>query len=61
LLPLLYIGLQFVAQGVLGADLAVAKAPLVATATAVFGPWGTRFLWPLRFYLRPLSDGGHAV
>jgi len=32
------------AQGVLGADLAVAKAPLVATATAVFGPWGTRFL-----------------
>src|SRR5882724_2366266 len=44
LVAVLYIGLQFVAQGVLGADLAVAKAPLVATATAVFGPWGTRFL-----------------
>ena len=44
LVAILYISLQFVAQGVLGADLAVAKAPLVATATAVFGPWGTRFL-----------------
>jgi amino acid transporter len=44
LVAALYIGLQFVAQGVLGPDLAVAKAPLVATATAVFGPWGTRFL-----------------
>jgi len=44
LVAILYIGLQFVAQGVLGPDLAVAKAPLVATATAVFGPWGTRFL-----------------
>jgi amino acid transporter len=40
----LYIGLQLVAQGVLGPDLAIAKAPLVATATAVFGPWGTGFL-----------------
>jgi len=40
----LYIGLQLVAQGVLGAGLAGEKAPLVATATAVFGPWGTRFL-----------------
>jgi amino acid transporter len=44
LIATLYIGLQFVAQGVLGANLAVAKAPLVATATAVFGPWGTGFL-----------------
>jgi basic amino acid/polyamine antiporter, APA family len=44
LIAALYIGLQFVAQGVLGADLAVAKAPLVATATAVFGSWGTRLL-----------------
>jgi amino acid transporter len=44
LVAALYIGLQLVAQGVLGAGLAVAKAPLVATATAVFGPWGTRFL-----------------
>jgi amino acid transporter len=44
LVSALYISLQFVAQGVLGADLANAKAPLVATATAVFGPWGTRLL-----------------
>src|SRR5438876_3287578 len=44
LVAALYISLQFVAQGVLGPDLAVAKAPLVATATAVFGPWGTRSL-----------------
>jgi amino acid transporter len=36
----LYIGLQLVAQGVLGPDLATAKAPLVSTAAAIFGPWG---------------------
>jgi amino acid transporter len=36
----LYIGLQLVAQGVLGPDLATAKEPLVATAVAAFGPWG---------------------
>ncbi|CAN5385100.1 APC family permease [soil metagenome] len=40
----LYIALQLVAQGVLGAALATSDAPLVATATAVFGPWGTRLL-----------------
>ena len=34
----LYIGLQLVAQGVLGADLATAKAPLVQTAAAVSDP-----------------------
>jgi amino acid transporter len=44
LVSALYIGLQFVAQGVLGPELATAKAPLVAAATAVFGPWGTRLL-----------------
>ena len=44
LVSVLYISLQFVAQGVLGSELATAKAPLVATATAVFGPWGTRLL-----------------
>ena len=32
------------AQGVLGPALPGAPAPLVATATAVFGPWGTRLL-----------------
>jgi basic amino acid/polyamine antiporter, APA family len=40
----LYIGLQVVAQGVLGAGLADAKAPLVAAASAVLGPWGGRLL-----------------
>jgi len=41
----LYIGLQMVAQGVLGAGLPGTSAPLVAAATAVFGPWGTRLLF----------------
>jgi len=41
----LYIGLQVVAQGVLGDELASnAEAPLVAAATAVFGEWGGKML-----------------
>ena len=44
LVAALYIGLQVVAQGVLGAELPNTAAPLVATATAIFGPWGTRLL-----------------
>jgi len=41
----LYVGLQTVAQGVLGAGLALnTEAPLAATATQVFGPWGTTML-----------------
>lgn len=44
LVAALYIGLQIVAQGVIGPELPGATAPLVATATAVFGPWGTRLL-----------------
>jgi APA family basic amino acid/polyamine antiporter len=40
----LYLGLQFTAQGILGPELAGAKAPLVATATALWGPWGGHFL-----------------
>jgi basic amino acid/polyamine antiporter, APA family len=40
----LYIGLQMVAQGVLGAKLAGDSAPLVAIATVLFGAWGARFL-----------------
>jgi amino acid transporter len=40
----LYIGLQIVAQGVLGAALAGNTSPLVATATQAFGPWGARLL-----------------
>ena len=45
LVTALYIGLQMVAQGVLGAGLPGAPAPLVAAATTVFGPWGTRLLF----------------
>ena len=42
---LLYVGLQTVAQGVLGPELANdTKAPLVAVATAVFGDWGGKML-----------------
>lgn len=41
----LYIGLQTVAQGVLGAELANnTEAPLAAVATAVFGEWGAKML-----------------
>ncbi len=42
---LLYVGLQTVAQGVLGPELANnTEAPLAATATRVFGEWGARML-----------------
>jgi len=42
---LLYVGLQTVAQGVLGPDLANnTVAPLVAVATEVFGEWGGKML-----------------
>ena len=42
---LLYVGLQTVAQGVLGSELANdTEAPLVAVATAVFGDWGGKML-----------------
>ncbi len=38
---ILYASLQGVAQGVLGADLAInLEAPLIATAERAFGPWG---------------------
>lgn len=40
----LYIGLQMVTQGVLGATLPGHSAPLVAMATALFGAWGARVL-----------------
>ena len=40
----LYIGLQLVAQGVLGAKLAGDGAPLVALAVVLFGTWGARLL-----------------
>jgi amino acid transporter len=42
---LLYAGLQTVAQGVLGPELAEnTEAPLMAAATAVFGDWGGKML-----------------
>jgi APA family basic amino acid/polyamine antiporter len=44
LVAALYVGLQLVAQGVLGPALAGAPAPLVAVATQVMGPWGTNLL-----------------
>ncbi len=37
----LYMGLQLVAQGTLGATLAPSKAPLVDAAKIVFGSWGS--------------------
>ena len=41
----LYVGLQIVAQGVLGAELANnTEAPLAAVATEVFGEWGAKML-----------------
>jgi len=40
----LYIGLQTVAQGVLGQRLSGESAPLVALASAIFGPWGSWLL-----------------
>ena len=41
----LYVGLQTVAQGVLGPELANnTEAPLVAVATVVFGAWGGKML-----------------
>ncbi len=41
----LYVGLQTVAQGVLGAELANnIEAPLAAVATEVFGEWGAKML-----------------
>ncbi len=40
----LYIGLQVTAQGVLGAKLAHAPAPLVDLARVVFGPWGATLM-----------------
>jgi APA family basic amino acid/polyamine antiporter len=44
-LLVLYVGLQTVAQGVLGPELANnPEAPLVAVATAVFGSWGGKML-----------------
>jgi len=40
LVTVLYIGLQVVAQGVLGAALVGDPTPLVSAAARVFGPWG---------------------
>jgi len=43
-ITLLYVGLQIVAQGVLGADLATSPTPLADAAGRVFGPWGRTLL-----------------
>lgn len=57
MIAVLYIGLQLVAQGVLGAALPTSTAPLIDTATAIFGPWGTRILLITTF----LSGAGYMV
>jgi amino acid transporter len=44
LVTLLYIGLQVVAQGVLGASLVGDPTPLANAAGRVFGPWGVTLL-----------------
>lgn len=44
LITLLYIGLQVVAQGVLGAALVGDATPLATAAGRVFGPWGATML-----------------
>jgi amino acid transporter len=44
LVTLLYVGLQLVAQGVLGASLVGAATPLADAAGQVFGPWGVVLL-----------------
>ena len=44
LITLLYIGLQVVAQGVLGASLVGDATPLATAAGRVFGPWGVVLL-----------------
>jgi amino acid transporter len=43
-ITLLYVGLQTVAQGVLGPELATARTPLADAAGRVFGSWGRTLL-----------------
>lgn len=43
-ITVLYLGLQLVSQGVLGAELGSAQAPLAEAAGAVLGPWGRTLL-----------------
>jgi basic amino acid/polyamine antiporter, APA family len=45
LVAALYMGLQVVAQGVLGAELPTATSPLVSVAEVVLGPWGSRLMF----------------
>ncbi len=40
----LYLGLQVVAQGVLGAELVGSTTPLASAAAKVFGPWGSTMI-----------------
>lgn len=55
MVALLYIGLQTVTQGVLGAGLANSQTPLVDTAGAVLGPRGSQLL----VLLTLVSAGGY--
>jgi basic amino acid/polyamine antiporter, APA family len=40
----LYIGVQIVAQGILGSELPASATPLVRVAEVVLGPWGARLM-----------------
>jgi len=55
MVALLYIGLQTVTQGVLGAALATSASPLVDTAGKVLGPWGAQMFVVLTL----VSAGGY--
>jgi APA family basic amino acid/polyamine antiporter len=55
MVAVLYIGLQSVTQGVLGAALASSKTPLADTAGAMLGPWGAHLLAMLTL----VSAGGY--
>jgi basic amino acid/polyamine antiporter, APA family len=55
MIAVLYIGLQTVTQGVLGAALASSKTPLADTAGAILGPWGAHLLVVLTL----VSAGGY--
>src|SRR6185369_13212752 len=57
MVAVLYIGLQTVAQGVLGSALASSTAPLVDTANAVFGPSVSRLFVVLTLF----SAGGYLI
>ena len=57
MVALLYVGLQTVSQGVLGAALANEEIPLVDSASVVLGTWGEKLFVRLNL----VSVGGYLV